>query len=300
MTEVTREALDPTQLLDEDELELAAELREERDGPLGPRRIYSLLTRADRSLSDWAAFEAAQTKKAPWPMLERDHLGAVALPEPASEITTPLSEALEVRRSKHHASAEPLPLSALSTCLHWSAGVREELPAYNRNHYPVRYAPSAGGLAPVDLYLVANNVEDLAQGLYYYHPGEHELRLVDDGNLRRLVARAATYAEWLAYSSVVMFLVGDMDRVEWKYGERGYRFLHVDSGVMCQNLYLTGAANGLHTCAVAAYYDEEVCQLLGIDGDRQFPVVMFGLSVPPDVSILSDEQNTMPGTADQA
>jgi SagB-type dehydrogenase family enzyme len=295
MAELTREAPELTQLLSEEELERAEELAEGRDEPLGPRRIYSLLTRADRSLSDWAAFEAAQTKKAPWPLLEREHLGAVPLPEPATELSTPLSEALSVRRSKHHASAEPMPLSTLSTCLHWSAGIREELPAYNRNSYPFRYAPSAGGLQPIDLYLVANNIEDLAQGLYYYYPRGHELRLVDDGNLRRLAARAATYAEWLAYSSVVIFLVGDMDRVEWKYGERGYRFLHVDSGVLCQNLYLTGAASGLHTCAVAAYYDEEVCELLGIDGDTQFPVVMFGLSVPPDVSILSDELHSLPG-----
>jgi SagB-type dehydrogenase family enzyme len=239
------------------------------------------------------------TNKAPWPMLERRHLGAVELPPPAPQIDAPLSQVLAKRRSKHHAGADPIGLDTISTCLHWSAGVREQISAYNRASYPVRYAPSAGGLAPIDIYIVANNIEGVAQGLYYYHPLDHALRLLDDGNLRRLVARSSIYAEWLGYASAVILLAGDMDRVEWKYGERGYRFLHVDAGVLCQNLYLTGAAHGLHTCAVAAYYDEEICQLLGIDGDRQFPVALFGLSSPPETSILTDELRTPDGRAEQ-
>lgn len=290
-------ASDPLLLLSDEDIERGSALAEDgADPPLGPRRIYSLLTRADRSSSDFSAYETMTTKKAPWPVLERPHLGAVALPKAAPEIAVSLSQTLAIRRSKHHAGADPLALQTLSTCLHWSAGVREQISAYNRRSYPVRYAPSAGGLAPIDVYLVANNVEGIAQGLYYYHPLDHELRLLDDGNLRRIVARSAIYAEWLGYASAVAFLVGDMDRVEWKYGERGYRFLHVDAGVLCQNLYLTGAAHGLHTCAVAAYYDEEICQLLGIDGDRRFPVVLFGLSNPPQASILTDELRTPDGS----
>ncbi len=277
-------------LLDDEHLDQARERADELglEEPLGPRRLFAHLTRADRMTTDWAAYQAMTTKKAPWPVLERSHLSSVALPPPAS-IDVPLSEVLERRRSKHHAAAEPMALETLSTVLHWSAGTREVIPAYNRKRFPARYAPSAGGLQPFDIYLVPNNVAGLDQGLYYYHPIDHALRLLDDGNMRRLVTRAATYAEWLGYASVVLAITGDFARVDWKYGERGYRFMHVDTGCLVENLYLTGTACGLHTCAVAAYYDDDVSELLGIDGDEQFPMVLFGLSVPPESTILTDE-----------
>jgi nitroreductase len=36
----------------------------------------------------------------------------------------------------------------------------------------------------------------------------------------------------------------------WRYGERGYRDLHLDAGHVCQNLYLAAEAVGCGVCAM--------------------------------------------------
>ena len=36
----------------------------------------------------------------------------------------------------------------------------------------------------------------------------------------------------------ILFWVAVVERMTWRYGERGYRYLHLDAGHICQNLYL--------------------------------------------------------------
>jgi SagB-type dehydrogenase family enzyme len=58
----------------------------------------------------------------------------------------------------------------------------------------------------------------------------------------------------------------------WRYGERGYRYLHLYTGHVCQNLYLSAEGIDCGVCAIAAYSDDEVNELLGIDGKEQFAI----------------------------
>ena len=110
----------------------------------------------------------------------------------------------------------------------------------------------------------------------------------DQGNVRWRLMRACIYADWIAYSPVVFVLTVDMRRVHWKYGDRGYRFAHVDAGVLAQSMYLTGTALEWNVCAVAAFYDEFVNRLVNVDGREQFTTLLFAASHPPVASILTD------------
>jgi SagB-type dehydrogenase family enzyme len=58
----------------------------------------------------------------------------------------------------------------------------------------------------------------------------------------------------------------------WRYGERGYRYLHLDAGHVCQNLYLTAEVIGCGVCAMAAFDDAQLNAVLGLDGERQFAI----------------------------
>jgi SagB-type dehydrogenase family enzyme len=68
-----------------------------------------------------------------------------------------------------------------------------------------------------------------------------------------------------------------MPRIYWKYRARGYRFVHADAGVLAQNLYLVGTALKLSTCAVAAYYDDLLNRLVGVDGRDEFTILLFAV-----------------------
>jgi SagB-type dehydrogenase family enzyme len=56
----------------------------------------------------------------------------------------------------------------------------------------------------------------------------------------------------------------------WRYDTRGYRYLHLDAGHVCQNLYLAAESLDCGACAIGAYDDDELNSALGLDGERQF------------------------------
>lgn len=73
-------------------------------------------------------------------------------------------------------------------------------------------------------------------------------------------------------SAVTFFWAAVTYRMGWRYGERGYRYLFLDAGHVCQNLYLAAEAVGCGVCAIAAFEDDTLNQLLGLDGVEQFAV----------------------------
>jgi SagB-type dehydrogenase family enzyme len=58
--------------------------------------------------------------------------------------------------------------------------------------------------------------------------------------------------------------------MRWRYGERGYRYLHLDAGHVCQNLYLAAEAIDSGVCAIAAFDDDALCKALNLDCEDQF------------------------------
>ncbi|MCL2340729.1 MAG: nitroreductase family protein, partial [Proteobacteria bacterium] len=54
-----------------------------------------------------------------------------------------------------------------------------------------------------------------------------------------------------------------------KYGDRGLRYVFLDAGHICENLLLAAGAIGGGGCPVAAFFDEEVDAIVGIDGEEE-------------------------------
>ena len=248
-------------------------------GPSGLAFVQSFL-KADRRL---AAFQAPATAAAVAPAMVKRFPGRprIQLPDIETGVAAGLQEVLHRRRSSRDFGGTALPLSTLGGLLHSSYGVRKFERAYNVRDFPLRFAPSAGGLQPIDLYLVANNVDGLTQGLYHHDPVARGLTQLDEGNMRWRIGRCCLGRPWLVHAHAVLVLVCNMARIAWKYGDRGYRFAHVDAGVLAQNLYLVGTALGLQTCAVAGYYDDAVHELLDIDGRDECAVLLFAVGNPP-------------------
>ena len=62
-----------------------------------------------------------------------------------------------------------------------------------------------------------------------------------------------------------------------KYGHRGLRYILLDAGHICQNLLLAAGFLGLGGCPVAAFFDEEVNGLLGVDGQEESVLYLASL-----------------------
>jgi SagB-type dehydrogenase family enzyme len=70
-------------------------------------------------------------------------------------------------------------------------------------------------------------------------------------------------------------------RMAWRYGDRGYRYLHLDAGHSCQNLYLAAEAVGCGACALGAFDDGLMNRVLGIDGVEQFTIYTASVGKKP-------------------
>jgi SagB-type dehydrogenase family enzyme len=109
--------------------------------------------------------------------------------------------------------------------------------------------------------------------MYRYLPIEHKLLEVD---LQPGIAEMVTQACWnqrMVLASAATFVwVAVPYRMTWRYGQRGYRYLHLDAGHACQNLYLAAQSVGCGACAIAAFSDEDMSLTLGIDGEELFAI----------------------------
>ncbi len=198
-----------------------------------------------------------------YPQAER-----VSLPEAASS-SMPLSDILTSRRSRRHYTSEPITLAELSFLLWACAGIRDE---YRGMKF--RTAPSAGALYPIETYIVVNNVEGLAQGLYHYAVEDHCLEVIKLGDLGEQTAEAALGQEMCAQAAVTFIWTAVFQRTKWKYEERGQRYIYLDAGHVAENLALAAVALGLGSCQIAALFDEEVNALIGVDGATEGVVYM--------------------------
>lgn len=183
----------------------------------------------------------------------------VMLPDPRGYRDLSLEEALETRRSRRDYSAEPLTLEGLSRLLHAAQGIT----AQDRG---LRAAPSAGALYPIELYVVVHSAAGLEAGIYHYAVQEHGLELLTQGDFRSAVKQAGLGQALLGQAGACFVLSAIFQRTRWKYRERTYRYVLLEAGHIGQNIYLAATSMGLGACAVGAFLDDELNDLLGLDG----------------------------------
>ncbi|MBN1641598.1 MAG: SagB/ThcOx family dehydrogenase [Anaerolineae bacterium] len=217
-----------------------------------------------------------QMRGLPQPPVEQPYdrsRSTIALPDPAmcpsSEIS--VRDAIRQRRSVRSYARAPLALVELSYLLWCTQGVKEVL----TQPVTLRTVPSAGARHAFETYVLANRVTDIQPGLYRYGAIAHELVVHDtDPGIAEAVTAAAFGQRFVMTSAATLIWTAIPYRMNWRYGERGYRYLHLDAGHVCQNLYLGAESIGCGVCAIAAYDDDHMNQLLGVDGESAFTIYL--------------------------
>lgn len=195
----------------------------------------------------------------------------IKLPDPKSFEVEGINirELFERRRSVRRYSKIPLSLEELSYLLWCTQGVKKVI----RNSVTFRTVPSAGARHAFETYILANNVEGLQRGLYRFIATQHKLLEVnlEQDITDRIVAGCLGQA-FVAESAATFIWLADTYRMTWRYGERGYRYLHLDAGHVCQNLYLAAESINCGACAIAAFSDDDMNEILEADGEKRFVI----------------------------
>lgn len=181
----------------------------------------------------------------------------VALPAPATTGPVPLEQAIDRRRSVRSFRAEQLSLATIGQLLWAGQGVTSQ--------DGKRTAPSAGGLYPLELYVVTPSE------LIHYLPAGHQVEIRPEPDIRPDLEKAAFDQGPVATAPDVMVVAAAPDRTSAKYGARADTYVDLEAGHAAQNVLLEATALGLAAVPIG-----------GLDPARTAAV----LALPPDQTVI--------------
>jgi len=200
---------------------------------------------------------------------------SIKLPSLTHMETLSLDQALKRRRSVRSFSARPVSKEQLAYLLWASTGIQRV-----EFGYEFRTAPSAGALYPIETYLAVRNAEEVTPGIYHYSIRSHALEQLQIGDFSRNIAIAALGQRMFVEAAVTFIWTAIFQRSKWEYRERAYRYIYVDAGHIAQNLALAAVSIGLGSCQVGAIYDDEVNEVIGVDGIQESALYLSAVGWP--------------------
>ena len=177
---------------------------------------------------------------------------------PAKETTTALlpqhesrlapdsiEQVISRRGSTRQFSRDPITLSELSTMLDRAT-----------RGIPADFLDPFGSHLN-DLYLMVNNVVGLTAGAYVYHWDEKFLELLKRGDFREKAGYLGLEQQIPADAAVDVFFLADLKKTLERYGNRGYRAVQLEAGIIGGKLYLGAYAQKLG-CSGLTFFDDDV------------------------------------------
>jgi SagB-type dehydrogenase family enzyme len=163
-----------------------------------------------------------------------------------------LEDAIQIRRSTARFESGKLPLADFAHILEMAHG-----------HAALARSEN------VDLYLVVHRVAALEPGLYRYDRDHHRLVTHRTGGLVREFTRVCLGQEKAGTAAVGVLMVARLGEDRGLATTRRYRDLLIESGAIGQRIYLAAESAGLSARNLAAFIDDDLNPLLGLDGQRE-------------------------------
>ncbi|MGE4631575.1 MAG: SagB/ThcOx family dehydrogenase [Planctomycetota bacterium] len=173
-------------------------------------------------------------------------------------------------------------VGALSRILYYTNGATGILDSAE-GHQIFRASPSAGALYPTDITLALRGIRGLEDGLFAYSVLRHQLVPLFEGNVVPGIAQACW--DHPAYDSIhaVAILSGIWQRSRWRYHDRAYRRILLDTGHVLGNLVHAVRQEGLQAVPIAGFEDSKLQNLLFIDEKEEGALVLVPLCRAEDV-----------------
>jgi SagB-type dehydrogenase family enzyme len=206
------------------------------------------------------------------------YLGLEAISLPTELPVTQMPALLALSLPVEMAVTTPVPtLADLAYVLFYAAGVTK------RRFYPghgemlFRAAACTGALYHIDLYLSVCDILGLQAGLYHFDPHDFALRLLRQGDYRRVLVEASGDDPELQEAPVIIMGSDTFWRNAWKYRARAYRHSFWDAGTILANLLAAAHARTLPAHLTLGFADAPVNTLLDMDTGREVTLFLVGL-----------------------
>ena len=188
----------------------------------------------------------------------------IKLPSPSKRGAMSLEEVISKRRSKRSYMDKSLSRQQISQVLWAGQGITD-----TKNKF--RSAPSAGGLYPLEIYMVSK------EALYHYLPDSHTLEKLSGEDLRNNLSEAAMGQSSIKEAPASIVITAVYERTTVKYQERGVMYVHIEAGHAAENIQLQAVALGLGSVPVGAFSEEQVSNVLSLpEGCKPLYIIPVG------------------------
>jgi SagB-type dehydrogenase family enzyme len=221
-----------------------------------------------------------QNKGVPAPPIEKTPLAnqkiiQLASPQNIADIQDiGLIQAIKKRKSIRDFINTSVTLDEIAFLLWATQGLRDK----PQGKHAYRVVPSAGCRHSFETYIIALNIKGLIEGIYRYLPVEHALVVESQQtHLSEKIIQATLGQDFVGNAAAVFIWSSIPYRMEWRYGLAAHRVIAFDIGHVCQNLYLAVQVISAGTCAIAAYNQPLMDELLGLDGMNEFVIYLAAI-----------------------
>ena len=195
-----------------------------------------------------------------------------------------LKHAISNRKSRRVYKNQAMTLEELSFLLWATQGLRNK----PIGDHAYRNVPSAGCRHCFETYIAVLQVDQLVPGIYRYLPISHHLLFeFADENLSQKLIKASLGQSFVGKGALTFIWAAIPYRMEWRYDLSAHKVIAMDAGHVCQNLYLACEAINAGTCAIAAYHQELMDEMLRLDGKDEYTIYL----APVGKITLSDDLN---------
>jgi SagB-type dehydrogenase family enzyme len=143
-----------------------------------------------------------------------------------------------------------------------------------------RPVPSAGGLYPLELYVMTERVVGADDGIHHFELATNTLRHLQPRPDHGKLVEVFLSQYFLEHTNLLVMISAVFPRTLRKYGARGYRYVLFEAGHVAQTLCLLAAELGLGSLCVGGFWDARLNRLLHFDGTTQAVVYCVGIGHP--------------------
>ena len=124
-----------------------------------------------------------------------------------------------------------------------------------------------------DLYLIVNAVHGLAPGSYFFHRAQRALELLSEGDFRAQAGYLGLEQGLPADAAVAIFCLADLKAIFERFGNRGYRAVQTEAGMIGGKVYLSAYAQRLGATGLT-FYDDDVVKFFSPHAERKSAIFL--------------------------
>jgi SagB-type dehydrogenase family enzyme len=126
------------------------------------------------------------------------------------------------------------------------------------------------------LYLIVHAVEGLAPGAYVFHRDHGLLEFLKPGNFRAQAGYLGLEQDLPADAAVDIFFLANLQPILQRFGNRGYRAVQLEAGILGGKLYLAAYAQHLGATGLT-FYDDDVIRFFSPHADGKSAIFLVAL-----------------------